>query len=115
MTVPSLDGRRFGAVDDVVGGDVGPATVFEYHQEGPDLWASYAGGSVAQGFLVGTRAGDHLSFRYVHRTDDGSTSAGRCETDVEQDDHGRIVLRETWTWESQPGSGSSVLVELDDQ
>jgi len=112
MTLPSLDGRRFAADVDVVGGEVGPATVFTYHQDGADLWATYEGGDVARGFLVGTRTGDHLAFRYVHRNVDGETSSGRCDTELDRDQLGRLVLHEAWSWESRPGHGTSTLVEL---
>ena len=39
-------------------------TVFEYHQNGDLIWATYQGGAVRLGFLVGTRDGDTLDFRY---------------------------------------------------
>ena len=62
----SLDGRRFRAVADVDGGDVGPQTEFEYAERDDGvIHARYAGGAVRLGFLVGTRAGDSLRFRYA--------------------------------------------------
>ena len=57
--VSSLDGRRFRAVAEVAGGDVGPQTEFEYvERDDGVIHARYAGGAVRLGFLVGTRAGD---------------------------------------------------------
>src|SRR5690242_11988062 len=49
MTVPSLDGRRFRAVADVAGGEVGTGTIFTYHQDANEIWGTYAGGSVRRG------------------------------------------------------------------
>lgn len=79
-SVPSLGGRRFMPV--AVGGDgeVGDGTVFEYHQDGDLVWACYSGGRIRLGYLVGTRVGDGLLFRYTHVSVDGATATGRCET-----------------------------------
>jgi type I pantothenate kinase len=113
MTAPSLDGRRFRDVSAAPAGDVSGATTFDYH-EGADgvVWGSYAGGAVRHGRLVGTRSGDTVAFRYVHLTADGATASGRCSTEVEQLDDGRLRLHETWEWESRTGSGTSVVEEV---
>ena len=69
----SLDGRRFRAVAEVAGGDVGPQTEFEYvERDDGVIHARYAGGAVRLGFLVGTRAGDSLRFRYAQLLEDGA-------------------------------------------
>ena len=108
----SLDGRRFRAVADVAGGDVGPPTEFEDGEgDAGVIHARYAGGAVRLGFLVGTRAGDSLRFRYAQLLQDGRTATGRCESRIEELPDGRLRLHETWAWDSQPGSGTSVLEE----
>ncbi len=109
----SLDGRRFRAVAEVAGGDVGPQTEFEY-VEGDDgvIHARYSGGAVRLGFLVGTRAGDSLRVRYAQLLEDGRTATGRCESRVEELLDGRLRLHESWAWDSQPGSGTSVVEEI---
>jgi hypothetical protein len=109
---PSLDGRRFHAVADVEGGDVGAETIFEYVEDGDVVHARYAGGAVRLGFLVGTREGDALRFRYAQVRADGTTASGRCESRIELLDDGRLRLHETWAWESQPGAGTSVVEEV---
>jgi hypothetical protein len=53
-----------------------------------------------------------LDFRYVQLHTDGSTASGHCTTDLELLADGRVRLNETWAWESRPGSGRSVEVEL---
>ncbi|MEV4763884.1 hypothetical protein AB0J89_14760 [Micromonospora chokoriensis] len=111
MTI-SLDGRRFAALTDVVAGEVGTETVFTYHERAGEVWAEYAGGSIRRGYLVGTREGDRLEFRYVQLNAEGQTSSGRCVTEVGASADGRLELRERWTWESRPGSGTSVVREL---
>ena len=109
---PSLDGRRFQAVADVPGGDVGAQTTFEYVEAGGVVHARYAGGAVRLGFLVGTREDDRLRFRYAQVRADGTTASGRCESRIEVLPDGRLRLHEIWAWESQPGAGTSVVEEV---
>jgi hypothetical protein len=111
--VSSLDGRRFRAVAEVEGGDVGPQTEFEYAERADGvIHARYAGGAVRLGFLVGMRTGDALAFRYAQLLDDGRTATGRCESRLEELPDGRLRLHETWAWDSQPGAGTSVVEEV---
>ncbi len=112
MSAPSLDGRRFRAAADVPGGDVGAATIFEYAEAGGAIHARYGGGAIRLGFLVGTREGDALAFRYAQLRADGTTATGRCASRVEALADGRLRLHERWAWESQPGAGTSVLDEV---
>jgi hypothetical protein len=109
---PSLHGRRFHPVADVEGGDVGADTVFEYVEEDGIVHARYGGGAVRLGFLVGTRSGDVLRFRYAQVRADGSTATGRCESRVEALEDGRLRLHESWAWESHEGAGTSVVEEV---
>jgi hypothetical protein len=109
----SLDGREFAAEADVAGGDVGPATVFRYRERDDGMIeASYAGGSVRLGHLVGVREGDELRFRYVQVRADGTTASGRCTSVISVLDDGRLAMDEDWAWESEAGSGTSRVVEL---
>lgn len=108
----SLDGRRFAAVSEVVGGEVRADTVFTYHERAGEVWAEYAGGAIRRGFLVGTRDGDRLDFRYTQLNADGDTSTGHCMSIVSALPDGRLRLDETWQWESRTGSGTSMVVEL---
>jgi hypothetical protein len=109
----NLDGRLFRDVTSEHAGDVGDGTVFEYHEDDDaTIWARYAGGKVRLGFLTGTRSADTLDFRYVHVTTDGETASGHCVSRVELLDDGRLRLHEQWSWESKPGSGTSVVEEV---
>jgi hypothetical protein len=110
MSVPSLDGRVF-AVADSGGGVATTETTFRYAEEDGVVTASYEGGTIRCGFLIGTRSGDSLDFRYVQLHTDGSTATGHCVTELELLTDGRIRLNETWEWESRPGRGRSVAEE----
>ncbi|MET8676513.1 hypothetical protein ABZW18_02625 [Streptomyces sp. NPDC004647] len=107
----SLDGLVLAPVADQAPGQVGTRTRFEYHEARGRIWADYAGGDIVRGFLLGTREKDRLDFRYVQLKQDGSTSSGHCESTVVELDDGRIRLEERWEWESQRGSGTSVVEE----
>ncbi len=108
----SLDGLLLAPVADQAPGQVGTRTRFAYHERDGRIWADYAGGDVVRGHLVGTREGDRLDFRYVQLGHDGTTSSGRCRSQVVLLADGRVRLEESWAWESQDGSGTSVVEEI---
>ena len=112
-TVPSLDGRVF-ATADSGGGVATTETIFRYAEQDDVVTATYGGGPIRHGFLVGTRTADSLDFRYVQLHTDGSTASGHCSTELEVLPDGRIQLNETWNWESRAGSGESVELEVTD-
>jgi hypothetical protein len=112
----NLEGRLFRDVTPEHSGDVGEGTVFEYHEDDDGtVWAPYSGGGVRLGFLVGTRSGDSLDFRYTHVTAGGETATGHCVSRVELQDDGRLRLHEEWSWESKPGTGTSLLEQIPGQ
>ncbi|MDX2732436.1 MULTISPECIES: hypothetical protein [Streptomyces] len=108
----SLDGLVLSPVADQAPGQVGTRTRFTYHERQGVIWADYAGGDVVRGHLVGTRTGDRLDFRYIQLKQDGTTSSGHCASTVVDLTDGRVRLEERWEWESQEGSGTSVVEEL---
>lgn len=110
--VRSLDGLVLSPVADQAPGQVGTRTRFTYHEEAGRIWADYAGGDVVRGHLVGTREGDRLDFRYVQLKRDGTTSSGHCVSTVSELPDGRVRLEERWAWESQEGTGTSVVEQL---
>ena len=110
---PSLDGRTFVGVANDPSGDVGAETRFEYHEESDGVvWARYEGGTVRLGHLVGRRDGDDLDFRYSHVTTSGTTANGHCRSRIVVSDDGPLELHEEWEWESQPGTGTSLVREV---
>jgi hypothetical protein len=108
----SLDGKVFRSASAVEGGEVDAETVFRFRQEGDVIHASYTGGSIRLGFLVGRIEGDRLDFRYAQLNASGETSTGHSSDRIEALPDGRLRLHETWQWESRSGSGTSVLEEV---
>jgi len=107
----SLEGRTFRAVADVKRGEVDTATVFSFHEHNGVVWAEYGGGAITKGFLVGTRHGDQLDFRYAQLNSAGETSTGHSSDLITILDDGRLRLNERWEWESKRGTGTSILEE----
>ena len=107
-----LDGKVFAAVANTASGEVGRTTRFHYRQDGRMIWAEYSGGAVVRGYLVGTRDGDRLDFRYSHLNINLQTANGVCASKLEVLEDGRIRLHETWQWESRPERGTSVVEEI---
>lgn len=107
-----IDGKVFAAVANTASGEVGRTTRFHYRQDGRMIWAEYSGGAVVRGYLVGTRDGDRLDFRYTHLNINLQTANGVCTSKLEVLDAGRIRLHETWQWESRPERGTSVVEEV---
>ena len=107
-----LEGRVFAGVSNSPTGQVGSATRFRYHQDNAVIWADYDGGEIVRGFLVGTRDGERLHFRYAHLSVDGTTASGVCDSRIEVLSDGRLRIEENWAWESRPGKGTSVIEEI---
>lgn len=114
QTAPSLDGRTFAPRSRADAGEVDAETRFRYHEADGVVWADYDGGEIVRGQLIGTREGDTLDFRYVQLNLAGQTSSGHCVTRVSELPDGRLVLDETWEWESRPGNGTSAVEEVPD-
>ena len=78
--------------------------------------ASYSGGGVRDGVLVGVVDADgSLDLRYAHVADDGRLMTGRCDSVLQVLEDGRYRLHETWEWTSGgQGAGVSVIEEVPD-
>ena len=110
----SLDGRVFVGVTNAESGEVGPLTTFTYCQDGDVIWADYSGGQILRGFLVGTRNGKRLHFRYAHLGADRQTATGVCDSVLEVLADSRLRFHESWVWESRSGAGTSIVEEVHD-
>lgn len=112
----NYDNHRFVSVSDSENGEVGSATVFDYHQEGDVVWATYRGGAIVFGTLIAkVDEKDCLDMRYQHLNSAGELMTGRCWSTPEILPDGRLRLREVWQWTSGDLSqGESVIEEVRD-
>ncbi len=110
----NYNGRRFRSVNNSANGEVGSDTVFDYHQDGSVVWATYGGGAIRFGTLIavaGEKGG--LDMRYQHVNAEDELMTGTCASQPEVLADGRIRLHERWRWTSGDGSeGASVVEEI---
>jgi hypothetical protein len=108
------DGRRFISIRNSTNGEVSGETLFDYHQVGQVVWATYSGGPVAFGTLIATVGPAlELDMRYQHVNRAGQIMTGICHSVPETLPDGRLRLHETWQWTSGDLSkGRSVVEEV---
>ena len=105
--------RQFRSVRNSAAGQVNSDTLFYYVQEGHQLRASYQGGDIVFGQMLGIVHDDSsLDFVYHHIDRDGILKSGHCHSIPTLLPDGRIRLYETWQWnQGGEGSGESVVEE----
>jgi hypothetical protein len=81
-------------------------TCLHFRQRAGRVWARYAGGAVARGWLVGRWHGAVLRFRYA-QVESGRLHAGRSVCDAVRLPDGRLRLVEHFTWRTRTGSGTN--------
>ena len=107
----NYDGRVFRPVSNV-NGEVSGDTVFTYRQEGRIVSATYAGGAVLNGHLLGTVDDEgSLEIAYHQVNVAGELRTGVCRTTPEVLPDGRLRLHEAWRWTSGDGSEGTSVVE----
>lgn len=112
----SYHGRRFRPVQNSPEGQVSGGTLFEYTQQDDILTATYSGGGILRGHMLGhVGAQGELRFSYHHISTAGELRAGFCHSTPEILPDGRIRLRERWQWTlGAESSGESVVEEVFD-
>ena len=108
--------KTFRTVFNSDNGEVSTETVFHYQQHGFLVSATYTGGSIIFGHLIGLVDADGImDLRYHHVNDSGEIMTGICTSTPQQLPNGRIRLYEKWKWTSGDGSeGESVVEEVDE-
>ena len=89
-------------------------TIFKYEQVGDLVTATYSGGKIRYGHLIG-RVDDAgiLDMRYHHMDRQGQLMTGVCTSTPEVLPSGRLRLHETWQWTcGDKSQGTSLLEEI---
>ncbi|HAA13105.1 MAG TPA: n-acetylglutamate synthase [Cytophagales bacterium] len=108
----NYNNRIFRAVSNDEHGAVDDSVRFHYRQKGNLLSATYQGGTIREGHLLGTVAEDgslHFLYHQVHQ--DGTLHSGECWSKPEELADGRLRMHETWQW-TNGQAGKSVLEEV---
>ena len=106
--------KTFRAVSNTPNGETSSETVFHYQQEGRILTATYKGGKIVSGHLIGlVDERGTIDMRYHQVNDKGELMTGECQSTPELMENGKIRLHEVWEWTSGDQSkGTSVLEEV---
>ncbi|MTW87949.1 n-acetylglutamate synthase [Virgibacillus dakarensis] len=106
--------RTFVSVDNTANGEVSSKTTFRYKQEGNIISATYSGGEIVKGLLIGIVNEDGcLEFRYNHVNIKNEIRGGECVSNPEILANGRIRLYEKWKWlDAEETEGNSIIEEV---
>lgn len=109
-----LKNMQMHVIETASNGVVNQQTIFSFQQEGTLVFAEYAGGQVAKGFLVGELSEDglSLSFAYCQLHTDGTLDNGKSKADILVV-NGKLRLIEHFEWASRPGEkGVNIFEEI---
>lgn len=108
----NLNDKKFKSIDNSSNGDISSDTVFHYRQEGNKVWATYAGGKIALGTIIGKIVGNEISLLYQQLNLEGEFLTGLCDTTI-SNVNGKLRLDEQWRWTCRDFSkGTSLLEEV---
>lgn len=110
----NYNNKIFKAVSNTENGETTEETLFHYQQEEEILTASYSGGKILKGHLIGlVDPHGNIEMRYHQINQKGEFMTGICHSKPEVLSSGKIRLHENWKWTSgDESSGSSVIEEV---
>jgi len=109
----NYNNKTFKPISNTDNGETSSETVFHYQQEGNLLRATYSGGDIVKGQLIGIVDADgNIDMRYQQLNKRGELMTGTCQSKPEILENGKIRLYEKWQWTSgDRSSGSSIIEE----
>lgn len=111
----NYNNRTFVSIDNTANGEVSSKTTFRYKQEGNIISATYSGGEIVKGLLLGiVNENGCLEFRYNHVNTKNEIRGGECVSTPEIMPNGRIRLFEKWKWlDAEKTEGKSIIEEIE--
>ncbi|MFZ5987916.1 MAG: n-acetylglutamate synthase [Bacillota bacterium] len=109
-----LNGKRFCSTENSDNGQVSKDTIFQYYQNGNIIWATYGGGEIVFGTVLGKVEGENcLDIRYQHLNRAGRFMTGECKSEIVMEQDGKLAIYESWRWTCGDFSeGKSVIREI---
>ena len=109
-----LNNRKFKVQSTNSNGEVSHETIFHYKQSEDVISATYCGGAILKGQLIGKIINDeYLDFRYQHININKEIMTGTCKSYPELMENGKIKLNEYWSWTCKDNSeGESSIIEI---
>jgi hypothetical protein len=110
----NLNNKKFVNAKNTSNGEVSHQTIFNYYQVGERIEATYSGGSIENGHLLGFMTSEKtFTIAYHHINEKNELRLGECNTEMEIQANGKIKLIEKWQWRNGDCSiGESILVEI---
>lgn len=106
-------GKRFKAVENTPNGESSDSTVFHYCQEEDIIYASYFGGEIQRGHLLGKEDSiGRIQMVYHHINTKGEIRTGKCDSEPYFTEDGKLRLKEVWKWTN--GDQSSGISEIEE-
>jgi len=109
----TLDKVKMNVIKTAPNGVVNESTIFFFSQTGNFVYATYSGGPIFKGYLVGTISNDKLVFSYCQIQIIGKIDNGQSECDIIFGENGKIRLIEHFKWASRNDeTGVNIFQEL---
>lgn len=106
--------KKFRAVSNTSNGETSHETIFLYQQQGAILTASYSGGKIVKGHLMGLVDEEgNIEMCYHQVNQAGELMTGICRSTPKILPNGKVRLHEKWAWTSGDKSkGESIVEEI---
>lgn len=110
----NVDGKNFRGVSNTPNGEVSSKTIFCYSQQKEVISATYSGGLIKIGHIIGKiNNTGKLFFHYHHISVDNILHAGKCISTPEILPDGKIRFHEKWKWfTGDQSEGNSIIEEI---
>jgi len=110
----NYNGKVFKPIRSTPNSDSSSETHFYYKQTDDIIEATYFGGNIRSGHLLGlVDTHGNINFRYHHINSENKIMSGTCRSKPEILANGKIRLHEEWLWTSGDCSeGRSIVEEL---
>jgi hypothetical protein len=91
------------------------ATIFYYYENEETVTATYKGGEIIEGFIIGKRIGaNRIELLYQCLTKDGTLKAGEAKGIISKNETDQLVLKYDWNWlNGDLLGGVSEYIEMD--
>lgn len=109
----NYNNKVFKPISNTDNGETSNETIFHYKQVGNIVTATYSGGKIIQGHLIGlVDSFGNIEMRYHQVNDKNELMTGICKSTPEILANGKIRLLEAWEWTSgDKSTGTSIIEE----
>lgn len=109
----NYNNKVFKPISNTDNGETSNETSFQYKQVGNIVTATYSGGKIIQGHLIGlVDSFGNIEMRYHQVNEKNELMTGICKSTPEILANGKIRLHEAWEWTSgDKSTGTSIIEE----